>query len=74
MPAFQAARIEREYKVGCVRQRLLEYRGHAIGRNDIKSHARTNDDSGCLCIRVAALCGEEDVDLTSDIKIMYSTC
>jgi hypothetical protein len=34
--------------------------------------ARTNDDSGCLRIRVAALRGKEDVDLTSNIKIVCS--
>ena len=67
-------RIECEYKVGCVRQRLLEHRGHAIGRNDIKPDARTNDDTACLRIRVTALRGKEDVDLTSDIKIMCSAC
>ena len=66
--------IEREYEVGCVGQRLFEHSGHAIRRNDIKPHARTNDDSGCLRIRVAALRGKEDVNLTSNIKIVCSTC
>jgi hypothetical protein len=38
--------------VGCVGQRVLEHRGHAISRNDIKPHARANDDSSGLRIRV----------------------
>jgi len=62
------------FEVGCVGQRLLEHGGHAISRNDIKPHARTDDDSGCLGLRVAALRGKEDVDLTSNIKIVCSTC
>src|SRR5215469_16872730 len=67
-----SARIEREYEVDCVRQRLLEDGSHTISRNDIKPHARTNDDSGCLRIRVAALRGKEHVDLASNIKIVCS--
>jgi hypothetical protein len=58
--------------VGCVRQRLLEYSGHAISRNDIKPHARADDDSGGLRIRLAALRGKEDVNLTGNIKIVGS--
>jgi hypothetical protein len=65
-------RVERENKVGCLRQRLLEHRSQTIGRNDIKPHARTNDDSGCLRIGVAALRGKEHVDLTGNIKIVCS--
>src|SRR5262249_13169085 len=67
--AHWSARVEREYEVGCVRLRLLEHPGHAISRNDIKARARTNDDSGCLRTRVAALRGKENVDLASNIKI-----
>jgi hypothetical protein len=58
--------------VGCVGQRVLEHRGHAISRNDIKPHARANDDSSGLRIRVMALRGKEDVDLTCNIKIVRS--
>jgi hypothetical protein len=70
--AHWSSRIEGEYQLGCVGQRLLEHRGHAISRNDIKPHARTNDDSGCLRIRVASLRCKENVDLASNIKIVCS--
>jgi hypothetical protein len=58
--------------VGCVGQRLLEHRSHAISRNDIKPNARADDDSDGLRIRVAALRGDEHLDLTSNIKIVCS--
>jgi hypothetical protein len=70
--AHGASRVERQYEVGCVRQRLLKHRGHAVSGNDIKPHARTNDDFRCLRVCVAALRGNEDLDLTGDIKIVCS--
>jgi hypothetical protein len=40
----------------------------------MQSVGRTNDNSGCLRICVAALRGKENVDLASNIKIVCSTC
>jgi hypothetical protein len=65
-------RVERENEVGCVGQGLLEHGGDAIGGNDIEPHSRTDHDSGGLCLRVAALRGNEDVDLACDIDIVGS--
>src|SRR5215469_12742264 len=44
----------------------------AIQSVGMTSNPRTNDDSGCLRIRVAALRGKEDVDLASNIDIVRS--
>jgi len=54
------------------RSRLWGEVRNAAGERRIKPHARTNDDSGCPRIRVPALRGKEDVDLTSNIKIVCS--
>ena len=51
---------------------VFEHGGDAIGGNDIEPHSRTDHDSGGLCLRVAALRGNEDVDLACDIEIVGS--
>jgi hypothetical protein len=68
--AYMCARVERQNEVGCVRQRLLEHRGEAVGGDDIKSDTRTDYDSRGLRIRVPALRGEKDVKFAGDVEIM----
>jgi hypothetical protein len=63
-------RVERENEVGCVGQGLFEHGGDAIGGNDIEPHPRTDHDTSGLCFCVAALRGNEDVDLAGDIEIV----
>src|SRR5262245_60977746 len=65
-----SSRIERQYEVGCVGQRLLEHCSDAIGGDHIKPHARTDNDSGGLGIRVAVLRGEKNFYFAGDIEIM----
>src|SRR5262249_60001756 len=65
-------RVERENEVGCVGQGLFEHGGDAIGGNDIEPHPRTDHDTSGLCFCVAALRGNEDVNLAGDIEMVGS--
>jgi hypothetical protein len=65
--------VERQNEVRCVRQRLLEHCGDAIGGDHIKPHARADYDSRGLGILVAALRRDKNFDFAGYIEIVGSS-
>ena len=54
----------------CIRQRLLQFRGDAVGRHDVEPDAGTEHDFRAMRLLVDAVRQLEDVDLAGDVEIV----